>query len=67
MDSVTMLYEYRDRIAMAVTFNYGSKHNEREIAFAKLHCQRLGIAHIVIPLGFMQARRYPRDTTRTTI
>lgn len=54
MDSVTMLYEYRDRIAMAVTFNYGSKHNEREIAFAKLHCQRLGIAHIVIPLGFMQ-------------
>lgn len=54
MDSVTMLYEYRDRIAMAVTFYYGSKHNEREIAFAKLHCQRLGIAHIVIPLGFMQ-------------
>ncbi len=24
MDSTTMLYEYRDRIAMAVTFNYGA-------------------------------------------
>ncbi|MDO4172041.1 MAG: 7-cyano-7-deazaguanine synthase, partial [Prevotellaceae bacterium] len=43
MDSVTMLYEYRQRIAMAVTFNYGSKHNEKEIAFARLHCKRLGI------------------------
>lgn len=54
MDSVTMLYEYRQRIAMAVTFNYGSKHNEKEIAFARLHCKRLGIEHIVIPLAFMQ-------------
>lgn len=54
MDSVTMLYDYQDRIAMAVTFNYGSKHNDREIGFAQLHCQRLGIRHIVIPLAFMQ-------------
>lgn len=54
MDSVTMLHEYRERIALAVTFNYDSKHNDREIAFAKLHCERLGIRHIIIPLGFMQ-------------
>ena len=54
MDSVTMLYEYKERIAMAVTFNYGSKHNEKEIAFARKHCERLGIKHIIIPLGFMQ-------------
>ncbi len=54
MDSVTMLYDYKERIALAVTFDYGSKHNEREIAFAKLHCERLGIKHIIIPLHFMQ-------------
>ena len=54
MDSVTMLYEYKERIAIAVTFNYGSKHNEKEIAFAKMHCERLGIKHVIIPLDFMQ-------------
>jgi len=53
MDSVTLLYDQYERIALAVTFDYGSKHNAREIPFARLHCQRLGIRHIVIPLGFM--------------
>ncbi len=50
MDSVTLLYEYRDRVALAVTFDYGSNHNRREAAFAKLHCERLGIEHLLIPL-----------------
>lgn len=54
MDSITMLYEYKDSIAVGISFNYGSKHNDKEIAFARLHCQRLGIEHIEIPLGFMQ-------------
>ena len=54
MDSVTMLYDYQEKIALAVTFDYGSKHNAKEISFAKLHCQRLGIEHLVIPLGFME-------------
>ncbi|MDE5783664.1 MAG: 7-cyano-7-deazaguanine synthase QueC [Prevotella sp.] len=53
MDSTTLLYDYRDRIALAVSFDYGSKHNAREIPCAKLHCQRLGIEHLVIPLQFM--------------
>ncbi|MGM9803521.1 MAG: 7-cyano-7-deazaguanine synthase QueC [Muribaculaceae bacterium] len=53
MDSVTMLYEYSHIIALAITFNYGSNHNMREIQYAALHCQRLGIKHIVIPLDFM--------------
>jgi len=52
-DSTSLLYEYRDRIALAVTFDYGSKHNAREIPFARLHAQRLGIEHLVIPLHFM--------------
>lgn len=48
-----MLYENKERIALAVSFNYGSKHNDKEIAFARQHCQKLGIQHIVIPLDFM--------------
>ena len=50
---MTLLHEFKDIIALAVTFNYGSNHNKREIEYAKLHCQRLGIKHIIIPLDFM--------------
>ena len=53
MDSVTLLYDEQERSALAVTFDYGSKHNAREIPFARLHCERLGIPHLVIPLHFM--------------
>ncbi len=53
MDSVTMLHEYRDRIAVGISFDYGSNHNAREIPFARMHCERLGIKHIVISLDFM--------------
>lgn len=53
MDSITMLYDYRSRIALAVSFNYGSNHNAREIPFAEMHCKRLGIPHVTIDLGFM--------------
>lgn len=53
MDSVTMLYEYQESIKLAVTFDYGSNHAEKEIPFANLHCERLGIEHIIIPLSFM--------------
>ena len=53
MDSITMLYEYKERIALGISFDYGSNHNAREIPFAAMHCERLGIRHIVINLGFM--------------
>ena len=53
MDSVTMLYEYAADIALAISFDYGSNHNEQEIPFAQYHCEQLGIRHITIPLGFM--------------
>lgn len=55
MDSVTMLHEYKDRIALAVTFDYGSNHARREIEMAKRNCTRLGIKHLVIDLNFMRA------------
>jgi len=53
VDSTTMLYEFRDRIAVALSFHYGSNHNDKELAFARLHCERLGIKHIVISLDFI--------------
>ena len=53
LDSTTLLYEYKDSIDLAVTFDYGSKHNAREIACAVENCKRLGIKHLVIPLGFI--------------
>ena len=53
MDSVTLLYDQQQRIAFAVTFDYGSNHNKREASFAALHCRRLGIPHAIIPLSFM--------------
>lgn len=53
MDSVTLLHDCVERIAVAVTFDYGSNHNAREAECAARQCARLGIRHIVIPLGFM--------------
>lgn len=53
MDSVTMLHEFHERIALAVTFDYGSNHAAREMEMAKLHCQRLHIPHRVISLPFI--------------
>ena len=50
MDSVTMLHEYAEDIALAITFDYGSNHAANEIAMAKLNCQRLGIPHLILPL-----------------
>lgn len=53
MDSITMLYDFKDCIALGISFDYGSNHNGKEIPFAKMHCDRLGIKHITIPLDFM--------------
>jgi 7-cyano-7-deazaguanine synthase len=54
MDSITLLYDKKDDIALGVSFDYGSNHNAREIPFAELHCRRLGIKHITIKLDFMK-------------
>lgn len=53
MDSITLLYDHKDEIALGISFDYGSNHNAREIPFAKIHCERLGIKHITINLDFM--------------
>ena len=53
MDSVTLLHARKERVALAVTFDYGSNHNAREIREARWQCELLGIEHLVIPLKFM--------------
>ena len=55
MDSVTALYDAwgKYRVVAGVSFDYGSKHNAREIPFAAYHCQKLQIRHEIIPLKFI--------------
>ncbi|MDE7387917.1 MAG: 7-cyano-7-deazaguanine synthase QueC, partial [Muribaculaceae bacterium] len=53
MDSVTLLYDCIDRIALAVNFIYGSNHNMRELECARYHCRRLGVELLEIDLGFI--------------
>lgn len=54
VDSTTLLYEYREEIACAVGFDYGSKHNARELAAAKAICRELEIPYLIIPLAFIE-------------
>ena len=42
MDSITMLYEFKDRIALGISFDYGSNHNAREIPFRGNALQAVG-------------------------
>ena len=55
MDSVAALYHSHrgHEVAGALSFDYGSKHNHREIPFAEWHCGKLGIAHRTIRLAFV--------------
>lgn len=53
LDSVTLLHEFRERISLAITFNYHSRHAEREIACARWQCEHLGIPHLVLELSFL--------------
>lgn len=56
MDSVTALYWARRHhdLVGAVSFDYGSKHNAREIALAAWHCDHLGgLWHDIVPLPFI--------------
>jgi 7-cyano-7-deazaguanine synthase len=55
MDSVCALYEAHQehQVVAAVSFDYGSKHNHKEIPLAAYHCERLGVPHRVIQLSFV--------------
>jgi 7-cyano-7-deazaguanine synthase len=55
MDSVTALYEVlgTHEVVACLSFDYGAKHNACEIPFAKMHSDRNGILHQIIPLDFI--------------
>ncbi len=55
MDSVTALHWARreHQLVAAVSFNYGAKHNPRELPFAAEQAARLGVRHEVIALDFV--------------
>lgn len=53
MDSVTLLHDKIDEIALAVNFIYGSNHNMRELECARRHCAELGVELLEIHLDFM--------------
>lgn len=54
IDSVTLLYDKKERISIAIFFDYDANHNTQELKWAKWHCERLGIQLLVINLGFMK-------------
>ena len=55
MDSVVALHHARQshEVVASISFHYGSKHNDREIPFAKWHSDHLGIPHLTVPLSFI--------------
>jgi len=55
MDSTTLLHWAfkRYEIPMALSFDYGSKHNQAEISQAKWQCDKIGVIHKIIDLRFL--------------
>jgi 7-cyano-7-deazaguanine synthase len=55
MDSVAAFYDAlrKHEVVACLSFDYGSKHNAKEIPFAKLHSERNGVPHVVIALDFV--------------
>ena len=55
MDSTTALYRAmrEHEVVGAVSFDYGSKHNARELEQAAWHCQKLGLRHDIVALPFV--------------
>ena len=55
MDSVTALYvtAREHEVVGTVSFDYGSKHNGKEIPMAAWHAAQLGVRHEVITLDFV--------------
>jgi len=56
MDSVTALHAAarEHEVVAGLSFDYGSKHNHRELPFAAWHCRELGVPHEIVALGFME-------------
>ena len=55
MDSVTALYhaQLEHEVVATLSFDYGSKHNHKEIPFARYHSEKLEVPHKSISLEFV--------------
>ena len=55
MDSVTAFYDALGTydVVAALSFDYGAKHNHKEIPLARAHCKQAGVPHQVIKLDFV--------------
>src|SRR5947208_140479 len=55
MDSVATLYWARREhsVSAVVSFDYGAKHNHREIPFAAEHANKFGVRHEIVKLDFV--------------
>jgi len=53
MDSTTLLHECRSTIALCLSFDYGAKHNGRELHIAAKNCDQLGVSHEIVTLPFV--------------
>src|SRR2546428_1111080 len=66
MDSVTALYDAAERfdVTAAISFDYGSKHNHRELPCAAYHCKELKVSQELVSLQFIE-RLYASDLLRS--
>ncbi len=66
LDSVTALYDAKQRydVLAAISFDYHSKHNDKELPEAAYHCMKLSIPHQIIALGFV-GDLYKSDLLKT--
>lgn len=66
MDSVTALYWARQEheVVGAVSFDYGSKHNHRELPLAAWHCAQMSVPHDIIDLNFVD-RHFASDLLKS--
>jgi 7-cyano-7-deazaguanine synthase len=55
LDSTTLLYKVADehRVVGCLSFDYGAKHNHKELPMASYHTKKLGIPHTIIPMSLM--------------
>jgi 7-cyano-7-deazaguanine synthase len=55
MDSVSVLYDVArsHEVVATLSFDYGSKHNPKELPYARWHSERLSVRNYVVNLGFM--------------
>ena len=55
LDSTTLLYKMHGEheVVGCLSFDYGAKHNHRELPMASWHAKKLEVPHTIIPMAFM--------------